>query len=142
MVCLAAWKHLQGDATELRLFGPRRGQTGQPQHGRRLDLWRAELPQEDRAALGLAGAAASLFQGRHLIATDGERQATQPRTMRSVEIVVPLTLVAPLTLRSSSPGQQASDIKALRQAVALVHAVGRHRNRGLGRARLSLETLP
>lgn len=140
--CLVAWGHVKDPAIEERLFGPARGEaatSAAAPTGRCLDLARAELPAEDRAALLAAKAVDALYQGRFQIAMDGAHGVTRQGSLRSLEIVVPMTLVAPLTLRSSSPEQAQRDTKALMQAIDLVHAVGAQRNRGLGRARLRLE---
>ncbi len=143
LVCLHAWGHVKSAETELRLFGSVRNQAAGSgmSVNRSIDLSRAELPAADRAALMHADAAASLFQGRYQIAMDGRHGVTRLRSLRSVEIVVPVTLVAQLTVRSDSRATAQHDIDTLKKAVSLVHAVGGHRTRGLGRARLSLEPM-
>ena len=64
-------------------------------------------------------------------------------TLRHVEVTVPLTLTANIAIDGARVGTAPPDEAILKasveQALGLVQHVGRHRTRGLGRARLSVQ---
>jgi len=93
---------------------------------------RAQLADTDKRALR-----AGLFRVLLSTAIDAETGTADDRTLRGVEVVVPLDLEADLTVL---PGQQppADWRERLRSVLPLIPAVGAHRTRGLGRALLEL----
>lgn len=62
------------------------------------------------------------------------------KSLRSIEVVVPMTLYAPLT-EISNASQVNNWADTLRDALKLIDAVGAHRSRGLGRCSITLEAL-
>ena len=80
----------------------------------------------------------ALFRHIHATAISEETGSALPGSLRGVEVVVPLRLEAQIDamLDQRLPPNW---FEALRAALPLVRAVGAHRNRGLGRASLSLE---
>jgi len=69
-----------------------------------------------------------------------EHGVAQDKTLRAVELVVPLTLVAEVTTTSTTTagGSWASPLGV---AARFVRGIGSHRNRGLGRVTTTLEVL-
>lgn len=91
-------------------------------------------------------ARATLFQTLAMTAIDETTGTAADKTLRTVEVVVPLTLRASVGLRAAHPGVAASPAidtewtDAVRQACVLVGALGAGRKRGLGRCLITLET--
>ncbi|CAM2011605.1 RAMP superfamily CRISPR-associated protein [Acanthopleuribacter pedis] len=81
---------------------------------------------------------------RHLYATalDPERGTALPRSLRGMEVVVPLDLVAPLTLKPEAQGSGEDLVASLRRCLPLIRGLGLARTRGLGRCRITLEVKP
>lgn len=79
-----------------------------------------------------------LFRPLYSTAIDHKSGTADDQSLRGVEVVVPLTIHANLT---PIPGQNPPDgwNQKLKDALHLIDAVGAHRNRGLGRAVLTLE---
>lgn len=154
MTCLEAWGHAPEDAT-VRLFGPEPGQgAGKGHPSGCVTVRSAVVPQADREALAAEpGAAAALFRISQHTAVDAGTGSARHRHLRSIESVVPMVLVAPVTVEALQPlpadaaareheDLRRKDLRALARAAALVHAVGGWRNRGFGRAVLTLEPRP
>ncbi|MFH1465587.1 MAG: RAMP superfamily CRISPR-associated protein [Pseudomonadota bacterium] len=92
--------------------------------------WQAYAKSEEGAQMvqHLLGAISSTALDEHGVAED--------HSLRTIEVVVPVTLYAPLQARSLKPGAPPPNIpwEAVDTAVRLfLRAVGSHRNRGLGR---------
>lgn len=100
-----------------------------------------QLPPEDRAALSHPEAEAlkaSLYRALYSTAVDSESGAAKPRSLRSMEVVVPLVLHAPvMVVPGASPPKDWTE--TLIPALPLLRAVGKQRTRGLGRAVVTLE---
>ena len=79
-----------------------------------------------------------LFQAIYATAVDPVSGTALDHSLRGMEVAIPLKLEAVV---SEVPGRQPPDgwRERLREALHLVDAVGAHRTRGLGRARLTLE---
>lgn len=79
-----------------------------------------------------------LYRGLYSTAVDHATGSARDRSLRGIEVCVPLTLHAPISL---VPGQTppADWAARLQRVLPLIDAVGAHRSRGLGRALLSLE---
>ena len=77
-----------------------------------------------------------LFRPLFSTAIDEATGTVQARTLRSIEVCVPLRLEA--EIESTEPLSKI-ERETLDMAAGLVQAVGKHRTRGLGRARLTLE---
>ncbi|EIC24028.1 RAMP superfamily CRISPR-associated protein [Thiorhodovibrio frisius] len=130
--CAAHWGHLPQDSADL-LFG-----TQEASAPARLRIENARLPAPVRAhchAQPTAGAA--LFRERMATAIDPNTGAAKARSLRAFEVVVPLRLEARVACFDPTA---ILDWRAwLEQGAALVRAVGKQRNRGFGRAQLTLE---
>ena len=88
---------------------------------------RRELPRELRN---------ELFAYLAATAIDEDTGVAKERTLRRIEVVVPLELRARISLRTTVPAR--SDwARLLEAAFPLVTALGAHRSRGLGRVRLA-----
>ena len=91
------------------------------------EVWRETLGGRDRARVERE----LLFRLQHSTAiSDG---TAKKRSLRSTEVVVPLTLTASL----SGPLSE-QQVSWLRLATKLIRRLGAHRTRGLGRAELAL----
>ena len=79
-----------------------------------------------------------LFRSIYATAINHETGTARNKSLRGIEVVIPLTLIARIT---PVPGQNPPDDwkNCLKAALPLVDAVGAHRNRGLGRAVLTLK---
>jgi hypothetical protein len=101
----------------------------------------ARLPEALRAWLGLdeqRSLRAGLFRVLQSTAVDVKTGSAQDRSLRGIEVVVPLDLQARIEpLPGAVPPSDWAE--RLREVLPLVTAVGRHRTRGLGRALLTLE---
>lgn len=130
------------DALVAALFGdrPETVAAGQIPRPGCLRVGDARLPEALRATLAAPESRAlrqALFRVLLSTAIDPETGTADDRTLRGVEVVVPLDLCADL---SPLPGTQPPQdwIARLRQVLPLIPAVGAHRTRGLGRAVLEL----
>jgi CRISPR/Cas system CSM-associated protein Csm3 (group 7 of RAMP superfamily) len=99
-----------------------------------ISNWLADPAQRDTRA--------ALYRQIYATAIDERRGCARKNSLRGIEVVVPVTLAANLTVEcAASPG--APDPQALiGMALPLIQAVGAHRSRGLGRVVLTLETQP
>jgi hypothetical protein len=77
----------------------------------------------------------------HSTAVDRDSGTALNRSLRGMEVIIPLTLEA---IISPLPGQQPGDAwpELVRRALPLLQGLGAHRNRGLGRVQVSLLTMP
>lgn len=105
----------------------------------RLRFGSARLPKEWR---DFAAHAEGRAQVRHLVRTIDttalDEGVVASRTLRSIEVAVPMCLMADVR---ADPRLTEDDLRALRLAAGVVRRVGKHRTRGLGRARMSIEEL-
>jgi len=76
-----------------------------------------------------------LFQPLFSTAVDPDSGTARDGSLRGLQAVIPLTLTAPLLYRGPPCGWR----QAITTILPLIRAVGGHRNRGLGRAVLTLE---
>jgi len=81
---------------------------------------------------------AGLLRSLHATKINPETGTAEAQSLRGMEVVVPLTLYAEI---QEIPGVAPVDdwVNKLEFALKLIHAVGAHRTRGLGRAVLTLE---
>ncbi|HFD17048.1 MAG TPA: hypothetical protein ENJ38_12200 [Rhodospirillales bacterium] len=79
-----------------------------------------------------------LFRSLYATAVDHETGTARDKSLRGIEVVVPLTLRSHIEpVPGTTPPPDWTD--RIRTALPLVDAVGAHRNRGLGRAVLMLK---
>ncbi|RMG29611.1 MAG: hypothetical protein D6721_05670 [Gammaproteobacteria bacterium] len=101
----------------------------------------ATLPDELAhwlAGSGGKGSLPHLFRSLYATAIDHETGTARDRSLRGIEVVVPLTLfsrITPVPDREPPPDWQ----DRIRAVLPLIDAVGAHRTRGLGRAILRLK---
>ncbi|MBL8347518.1 MAG: hypothetical protein JNN03_18935 [Rubrivivax sp.] len=130
VVCLETWGHAKAGLAEV-LFG-----RPEPQGQGRIDVRDAVLSAQEAAwFLQQPGAVAELFVRRANVRMNA-RGVAEPRGLRSIELVVPMTLHAPVV----SCDHDGESWRTLKEATGLVRAVGALRHRGLGRARLSFRS--
>lgn len=134
------WNDYAGLASAL--FGDRPEDTADvtPNPGS-LRIGDARLP--DDIAAHLASDAGKplrtgLFRSLYATAVSHQTGTAEDRSLRGIEVVVPLQLHADISL---IPGREAPADWPMRldAVLPLIDAVGAHRNRGLGRAVLTLE---
>lgn len=100
----------------------------------RIRIGRGQLPEAWRRYAATDEAAAALPNLYcELSSTALEDGVARTGSLRTLEVVVPLTLTAAV-----EGDIDQDDVQALKRAAALVRAVGANRTRGLGRARLVL----
>ena len=75
----------------------------------------------------------------HSTAIDHGTGVATNKSLRGIEVVIPLTLYATLNEVPSAKFKIPNWHKLLEPALPLIQAVGAHRSRGLGRAVVSLE---
>jgi len=130
------WKEIPAGTTEA-LFGPL-GRAGQPTRPGLLRVSDATLPDEVAAHLAIdAGKPliSGLYREHFGTAIDLATGVAAGRSLRGMEVVIPLTLTAPI-------GEIAGVLAVpdwrnrLAAVFPLVAAVGAHRARGFGRAHL------
>lgn len=81
---------------------------------------------------------AGLYRSHFSTAIDHNSGSAKDKSLRGIELVVPLTLHATLTtIQDHAPTSEW--VETLRTALPLIRAVGAHRARGLGRASLTIE---
>lgn len=95
--------------------------------GRAWEEW-AKAPEN-------ASAVAQLSQRISSTALDG-RGLARHRSLRTMEVAVPMTLYATLSAPTSAGDEWESDVE---KAIPLLRAVGSRRSRGFGRCRVTLE---
>lgn len=103
----------------------------------------AEIPEADRLMLSKKGAEklkAGLFRHAFSTAIDEKSGTSKDRSLRGAEVVIPLTLYSEITFNGDD--DVATNVfKILEQSLSLIDHIGGMRNRGLGRATLSLDDL-
>lgn len=81
---------------------------------------------------------AGLFRNLHATKINADTGTAQEKSLRGIEVVVPLTLYAEIMeVPGATPVKDW--VKQLEPALKLIRAVGAHRTRGLGRAVVTLE---
>lgn len=140
--CGEAWQWPGFERIADQLFGERtEGKAGFLKPGS-LRVSDAVLVPAEGAWLGQTDAGRKrlpgLFRNLHATAIDPKTGTAKTHSLRGIEVVVPLILHAEIeALPGSVPPEEWQT--QVRAALPLVTAVGAHRSRGLGRARLSLE---
>lgn len=156
---VSRWEQLGGYGTPTdpricdQLFGPygQRGEadeasnkpasTGETWPGL-LRFSDATLPEAESAALRQRPElVAGLYRSQISTRIEHASGTADEKTLRGIELIVPLTLHAPIEIVASARYQDlaATWPQRLDAALPLVRAVGAHRSRGLGRATLTLE---
>ena len=82
---------------------------------------------------------AGLYRRHFSTAIEHESGTALEKSLRGIEIIVPLTLYADIECLNGNNELVGHWAEILRDALALVRAVGAHRSRGLGRAVLDLQ---
>ncbi|MDS4031991.1 MAG: RAMP superfamily CRISPR-associated protein [Candidatus Contendobacter sp.] len=131
------WPKVPAGSTEA-LFGPI-GRDGQPTHPGLLRISDATLPDEVATYLATDDGkplVSGLYREHFSTAIDATTGVATSRSLRGMQVVVPLTLEA---LIAEIPGVAAVPDWPIRieAILPLVTAVGAQRNRGFGRAHLS-----
>ena len=101
----------------------------------------ASLAENDRNYLiANPSLISGLYRSHFSTAIEHESGTAREKSLRGIEVIVPLTLHVELELLDDSqhPVLSAKWIDILRPALHLIRAVGAHRSRGLGRAVLKL----
>lgn len=80
-----------------------------------------------------------LYRSIHATAIDHATGTALNKSLRGIEVVVPLTLYATLDAVPNAKYPVADWHKKIEAALGLIQAVGAHRTRGLGRAVVTLE---
>ncbi len=129
-----------------RLFGPppERETAENESAGERLDHRRsgllrcpdARMNESDRHYLiANPSLISGLYRPLFSTAIDHKTGTAEEKSLRGIEVIVPLTLQVELEfVESSQHSLSAQWINILRPALHLIRAVGAHRSRGLGRA--------
>ncbi|CAM2009566.1 RAMP superfamily CRISPR-associated protein [Acanthopleuribacter pedis] len=82
------------------------------------------------------------YRNLYATALHPERGTALPGSLRGMEVVVPLNLVAPLTLKPEARGTGEDFAEKLGLCLPLIRGLGIGRTRGLGRCRVTLEEKP
>lgn len=131
---LRGW--LEDDGLHRILFGVRAEEDGASRPGC-LRVGSARLPAAERRWLAEAGrdCVPELFRDLHSTAIDPDTGTARARSLRGIQVVIPLVLTARIgELAAAPPGWD----EQLQRCLPLIRAVGSSRSRGLGRARLTL----
>jgi len=100
----------------------------------------ARLNDSDRQYLkGHKELMAGLYRRHFSTAIEHESGTALVKSLRGIEIIVPLTLYADIECLNGNDELAGHWTEILRDALPLVRAVGAHRSRGLGRAVLALQ---
>jgi RAMP superfamily len=119
-------------AGEFGWVGPREAERlfGTPTTPGEVLVSPARLPQDASDLIVASGhLRAGLFETLFSTAIDFDSGTARRKSLRSMEVVVPLCLHAALT----GPAVSSGWLDSLRTSLPLLRAVGSHRNRGLGR---------
>lgn len=81
-----------------------------------------------------------LFRVRHFTAIDHDTGTAKSTSLRAIEVVVPMTLAAPVALQAASVSQAQKFKVLLEAALPLITAVGGKRHRGFGEAIFNLSS--
>lgn len=82
-----------------------------------------------------------LYRSIHATAIEHDTGTAVNKSLRGIEVVVPLTLYATLDEVPNAPYKVANWQGVIGQSLGLIQAVGAHRTRGLGRAVVTLVKL-
>ena len=141
---------LNGDKNNAFPARVERGRTRHETVPGSLTVSDARLPQGVRTALANDDRAMrELFSRISATAIDPESRTAKRKALRTVEVVLPVTLVAELEWDAADrshllPRADRQDdfeemwMECIEDCLPLIRAVGAHRTRGLGRARLTL----
>ena len=102
----------------------------------------AGLPTDEANYLaGRTDLLAGLYRQHFSSAIEHTTGVAVDKSLRGIELVIPLTLYSRIELIPNAPYPQLQTkwMEYIEPALALIQAVGAHRNRGFGRASLSLE---
>ncbi|NKI33909.1 hypothetical protein HFP89_01860 [Wenzhouxiangella sp. XN79A] len=142
--CAESWQwegFARGD-TE-RLFGTRTETHGADSRAGFLRVGDGVLPAATQRYLAESEAGRklvpALFRSLHSTAISPETGSALRRSLRGMEVVVPLKLEAPIMTIMNAGAEPVEWLERLEAALPLIRAVGAYRSRGLGRARLALE---
>lgn len=80
-----------------------------------------------------------LYQTLHATAIEQKTGTAVDKSLRGIEVVIPLTLYATLDEVPNAACQVADWAERIQPALSLIQAVGAHRTRGLGRAVVVLD---
>lgn len=80
-----------------------------------------------------------LYRSLYSTAIDAETGTAKDKTLRGIEVIVPLLLHARIEPVPGRPAPPEDWSRRVRDCLPLIEAVGAHRGRGLGRAVLGLE---
>lgn len=80
-----------------------------------------------------------LYRSIHATAIEHDTGTAVNKSLRGIEVVVPLTLYATLDEAPNAPHKVTNWQKTIEQSLGLIQAIGAHRTRGLGRAVVTLE---
>lgn len=130
----------EGAGVAEQLFGPRHD--GDETWPGLLRFSDATLPPAEASYLEAhPDLLSGLYREHFATAIEPESGTARPRSLRGIEVVVPLTLQAEVEVVSSARHDGLYDRwpDILREALPLVRAVGAHRSRGLGRAVLTVQ---
>lgn len=138
---LVAWGHWQVATVERLFGGDSQRDDGLAAPGL-LHVGSAELPELERQWLGgdhddARRQREALFVAQFQTAIDRDSGIAASGSLRGIELVLPVTLLADVTLGRPSAAATEEDWRQLTQLLPLVRAVGAHKTRGHGRARLS-----
>jgi CRISPR/Cas system CSM-associated protein Csm3 (group 7 of RAMP superfamily) len=86
--------------------------------------------------------ATGLYRNIHATAIQHDTGTAVNKSLRGIEVIVPLTLYATLDAVPNAKYPVADWHKKIEAALGLIQAVGAHRTRGLGRAVVTLENKP
>jgi CRISPR/Cas system CSM-associated protein Csm3 (group 7 of RAMP superfamily) len=102
-------------------------------HGGRCHFSNAELPALER--MEVAGPLSShLYDTIASTSMDANTGTASPQTLRTIEVCVPLALEGHIDCEGEE------DLKVLVKCLSWVRSIGAHRNRGLGRCRITVKT--
>lgn len=139
---MVQWGHWDENRVE-RLFGS--GSDSVTPKSGLIQVSNAELPQAERDWLvgddpNARQCRSRLFMTQFQTRIDADTGIAAKGSLRGIEVVIPLSLRA--DIRLGRPGQPATaqDWKDLDALLPLVRAVGAHKTRGHGRARLAWDT--
>lgn len=144
LACAEAWEWdgVEPGATD-RLFGTRTEVDGADSRAGLVRVSDGGLPEATHRYLTDPEAGrklvSALFRSIHTTAISPDTGSARPRSLRGMEVVVPLKLEATIQPVVDPDKIPTNWLQQLRTALPLVRAVGAYRSRGLGRASLTLE---
>lgn len=128
-----------------RLFGERKDGEGNVRYFSLLRIGNAELAKHLQEALQKETAAiANFYQNIYQTAVNLESGVAEEKSLRGMEVTVPITLYAEV-LQRPMPEIKVLDDETLKivfdRALPLIRALGSNRSRGLGRASLTFSKI-